>query len=53
MKTKKKEKYDPFSHPRWKEVPAVEVVGESEVNAEEEQQAERYLKRIKENKALD
>lgn len=47
MKAKKKENSVPFSHPRWKEIPTVEVVGESEVTKEEEKLVDDYIKKSK------
>lgn len=40
-----KEKNDkPFSHPRWKQIPAVRIVGNSEVTEEETKKVEEYKK---------
>lgn len=40
-----KRKYDkPFSHPRWNQIPAVKVVGNSEVTEEEKKKVEEYKK---------
>ena len=38
-------KYDkPFSHPRWKQIPAVRVIGDCEVTEEDLKKVEEYKK---------
>lgn len=34
----------PFSHPRWNQIPAVRIVGDSEVTEEETKKVEEYKK---------
>lgn len=34
----------PFSHPRWNQIPAVRIVGDSEVTEEEKKKVEEYKK---------
>lgn len=42
---KESQKYsEPFSHPRWNQIPAVRVVGSREITEEEKRRAEEYEK---------
>ena len=41
-----KKKYGLFEAPRWREIPAVEVIGHREVTEEEKKRAEEFLKEL-------
>ena len=39
-----KPKYtEPFSHPRWKDIPHPRIIGEEEITPEEEEKSRRFL----------